>query len=455
MKFSDILKVKNWGFNTSTLGSSTNLGKDKTKTAENLSNYITPVQLQRLRVDVSTWRDAIAEAERAYYPFRVKMQRVYIDTILNGHVFSCLERRKDLTLLREFSFCDNEGNENEDLVKFLKKSKWFADFINYALDSLFFGYSLITLGDIEKGKLKDVNIIPRWFISPDREQVGSYIYATSGANFEDEPYNQWHIYIKTKSDNGVTPCGYGLLYQVALYEIFLRNTLGFNGDFVELFAMPYRVGKTSKTEEAERAELEATLRDMGSAGWALIDPMDEISFLSAPTVGTAYKAYENLEERCEKKISKIILGHSDAMDSTAGKLGSEQGGENSPIAKALSDKQLKDGAFIEAVVNDQLLPKLVDLGIINIPEGYEFKFLNNNEKDEAREKEDKANLATAQIAQTMKNAGLQMDALYFEERTGIKSIAVEEAQAEKQDDQEDLRNSIKIKNQLNDLYSVR
>lgn len=454
MKFTDILKVKNWGFNTSTLGSSTNLGKDKTKVDQNLSNYITPVQLQRLRVDVSTWRDAIAEAERAYYPFRVKMQRVFIDTILNGHVFATLERRKDLTLLREYSISDESGKENEELVKFFKKSAWFSDFINYSLDSLFFGYSLISLGDIEGGKLKDVNIIPRWFISPDREQVGSYIYATSGANFEDEPYKDWHIYIKTKSDNGVTPCGYGLLYQVALYEIFLRNTLGFNGDFVELFAMPYRVGKTTKTDEFERAELEATLRDMGSAGWALIDPMDEIDFLSAPTVGTAYKAYENLEERCEKKISKIILGHSDAMDSTAGKLGSEQGGEDSPIARSLADKQMKDGAFIEAVINEQLLPKLANLGVITIPEGYTFKFLNNNEADEAREKEDKQNLATAQIAQTMKDAGLQMDAAYFEERTGIKSTPIEEKEIEAKDDKEDLRNNVKVKNKLKEFYGA-
>jgi len=453
MKFTDILKVKNWGFNTSTLGSSTNLGKDKTKVDQNLGNYITPVQLQRLRVDVSTWRDAIAEAERAYYPFRVKMQRVYIDTILNGHVFATLERRKDLTLLREYSICDDDGNENEDLVKFFKKRKWFSDFINYSLDSLFFGYSLISLGDIEGGKLKDVNIIPRWFISPDREQVGSFIYATSGANFEDDPYKDWHIYIKTKSDNGVTPCGYGLLYQVALYEIFLRNTLGFNGDFVELFAMPYRVGKTTKTDEYERAELEATLRDMGSAGWALIDPTDEIEFLQAPSVGTAYQAYDNLEQRCEKKISKIVLGHSDAMDSTPGKLGAESG-ENNPIAKSLADKQQKDGQFIEAVINEELFPRLVSLGILNIPDGYSFKFLNNKEKDEAREKLDRQNKSTAEIAKIMKDAGLQMDAGYFEEMTGIKATMIEKEDKE-ENDPEDLRATATVKNKLNELYNIK
>src|SRR4051812_32189289 len=72
--------------------------------ARNLSNFITPVQLTRLKVDIAEWRRAISEAELAYLPHRVRMQRMYIDTILNGHVFGLMEARKDLTLLRPIEF---------------------------------------------------------------------------------------------------------------------------------------------------------------------------------------------------------------------------------------------------------------------------------------------------------------------------------------------------------------
>ena len=34
---------------------------------KNLRSYITPVQLQRIRHDVQMWRDAIKEAEQAWY----------------------------------------------------------------------------------------------------------------------------------------------------------------------------------------------------------------------------------------------------------------------------------------------------------------------------------------------------------------------------------------------------
>lgn len=450
-----IQRAKNFGFNTQTLGKSSNFGfntdSDKNNVAKDLRRVISPVQLQRLRTDVSMWRDAIAEAERAYYPFRVKMQRIFIDTILNGHVFSLMERRKDLTLLRKFAIQDKAGKEVEELTKYFQDQPWFGDFLSYALDALFFGYSLISLGDIERDLMKEVSLVPRWFISPDRHEVGSFIYATSGADFREQPQSDWHVYVKTKSDTGVSPCGYGIMYQIALYEIFLRNTLGFNGDFVELFAMPYRVGKTTKTTESERAELESAIRNMGSAGYAIVDPMDEIEFLESKTTGTGYKSYESLEARCEAKVSQIILGHADAMKSSGGKLTADD--EESPQQRAMKDKQIKDGRFIEPIINEQLIPKLRNLGLVNIPEGYKFAFLNDGEQEEIREQEDASNLITAQIAQTMKNAGLQMDPKYFEERTGIKAAKIElPAPVVPGQKPNDLRDEPKVKNRLKALY---
>jgi phage gp29-like protein len=420
-------RAKNFiNFNTTSMGVQQNLGADRQNFAKDLRNYISPVQLTRLKQDVASWRQAIAEAERAYYPFRVKMQRMFIDTILNGHVFSLMERRKDLTTLRNYKICDKNGVQSDDLTQMMQSQMWFEDFIEYALDAKFFGYSLISLGDVLNDEIQECSLIPRWFVSPDRHDVGTYIYATSGKDFRESPQSDWHVYVKTKSDNGASPCGYGLFYNLALYEIVLRNTLGFNADFVELYAMPYRLGKTTKTNETERAELEAAVRDMGSAGYAIIDPQDDISFLESKMAGTGYQSYESLLNYCQKIASKIVLGHADAVDSTPGKLGSGQGGKDganmdgSPVSQALADKQAKDAKFIEPVVNRQLFPKLAKiLPKIAIPEGYHFEYVNDGEDMQARKEEDESNLQTATVAQTMKSAGLQMDAKYFEKRTGI------------------------------------
>jgi phage gp29-like protein len=417
--------------------------------SRNLTNYIAPVQLQRLRHDVAMWREAVGEAENAWYPHRVKMQRMFIDTILNGHVFSLMDRRKDLTLLRDWCFVDQKGEEVEGL-KDMFNAEWFDLVVAYSLDALFFGYSLISLGDIEGDTFKSTSLIRRWNVSPDRLNVAEFIYSLSGAKFAEEPYKDWHLWVSTPSENGVGTCGYGLFYKIALYEIFLRNTLGYNGDFVELFAMPYRVGKTTKTEEKERAELESAIQNMGSAGWAVIDPMDEIEFLETGMSGTGYTAYESLEERCEKKVSKIILGHEDAVSSTPGKLGAAQG-EDNPIASALRDKQVRDGKFIERMVNGQLLPKMRNLGF-KIPQNIRFEYKNDAEKESFRARQDASNKVTAEIAQTMKNAGLKMDAKYFEDRTGIKSEEITEpapASPVAGENDEEIR---RVQNRLESLY---
>jgi phage gp29-like protein len=433
-------------------------GQNK-KASQSLRDYISPVQLQRMAQDVRGWRDSIAEAEKAWYPERVKMQRMYIDTILNGHMYSVMERRKDLTLLRKYHICDAKGVCSDDLTAMITgdNASWFDLFMGYALDALFFGYSLIEMGDCINGEFPDLTIIKRWHVNPDRKIVQPFLYSVSGAKFLEPPFKDDYVWVSTPTDNGASSCGYGMMYQIALYEIFLRNTLGFNGDFVELYSQPYRVGKTTKTNEDERAQLEQALQQMGSSGYALIDPTDEIEFLETALAGTGWKGYENLEMRCEKKISKIVLGHADAMDSTPGKLGGGQGGEESPTTVALTDKQTKDGRFMEALVNKQLLPRMRLAGF-NIPEGYCFRFKNDQEVEETRQREDLSNQTTATIALAMKNAGLQMDPKYFEERTGIPTEKIElpaplppGAPGDKPGAKPPTNNA-RIKNKLNKLY---
>lgn len=129
-------KISNYFFPTpdnQISGSGTANWRQVNDVKKNLRGYISPVQLQRLRHDVQMWRDAVKEAETAYYPHRVRMQRMYIDTILNGHTLACLTRRKELTTLREFCFKNEAGEENEDLKKLFEK-KWFNKYISYSRD---------------------------------------------------------------------------------------------------------------------------------------------------------------------------------------------------------------------------------------------------------------------------------------------------------------------------------
>ena len=409
----------------------------------NLNRSMPPAQLQRLRQDVGMWRSSISEAEQAYYPHRVKMQQMYVDTVINSHVASAMERRKDLTLLRDYEILDAQGNEIEGLEDIFD-SQWFDQLVSYSLDAIFYGYSLIGLNDIDNGNFKDLSLIKRWMVSPDRLEVTRFIYSQNGAKFLEEPYKNWHIWCTTPSDNGQSQCGYGLLYKVALLEIFLRNTLAYNGDFVELYSQPYRIGTTTKTNEDERAQLERALQNMGSSGYAVIDPQDEIKFLETALGGTGWKGYENLEMRCQKAISKLILGHADALDSTAGKLGATQG-EETPIYQAMEDKQTKDGKYIENMINGQLIPKMRNLGF-KLPDGIVFKYSNNAETEEVKLKQVDYATKLSAVAVNLKNAGLGIDEQFFTEETGIPVYVNPTAMPS-------VPFSNKVKNKLENLYN--
>jgi hypothetical protein len=351
-----------------------------------------------------------------------------------------MSRRKNLTLLKDFKLCDEAGEENKVATKMLKK-QWFNLYCNYILDAQFFGYSLVSLGDLNNDEFPQLTTIRRFNISPDRLNVTSYVYSLSGAQFLDDPYRLWHVWQPTPTEVGISLTGYGLLYKVAMYEIICRNTLGFNMDAAELYGMPLRVGKTSKTNEDERALFEKALAQMGSAGYILMDTLDDISLVEGGGSGAGFKIYESLEARCEKKISKILLGHADALDSTAGKLGGGQG-EESPVAQALENIQTVDSRFLENNINTELLPRLREMGMA-IPEGLRFEIKNDQEREEMRTREDASNKATADIAQVMKNAGLQMDAAYFEERTGIPTTTIEAPQPNL---------TPKVQNRLREIY---
>ena len=372
--------------------------------------HIVPVQLNRIYQDAQSRRAAVAEAERAYFPFRYKMQQLFLNTTDNLHIKACMERRKDLTLLRDWYFGEKDKPNDDITLQFTRT--WFNNFLSHSLDALFYGYTLIQLNDLVNGEFPKLKVVKRWNVSPDRYEVGTFPYMPHGINFiEDPEFKDWYVYVDTPNDVGVSPCGYGILWDISIAEIFLRNLLGFNGSFVELFAQPFRHGKTTKTNEDERAQFEQALINMGSSGYAITDTQDEIAFIETALGGTGYKSYDNLEARLQKLISKLILGHADAIDSTPGKLGSGNA-EDNPVYKSMRDKQIKDGEFIENVVNDILLPQLRNLGF-NIPDECKFCFKNDAEVME------NANTVT-DLAVKIKNAGLQMDEAYYFEQTGIK-----------------------------------
>lgn len=423
--------------------------------AHNGNRYFAPVQFERVKVDVSTWRDAVKEAELAFYPHRVKMQRIFQDTVLNGQVTAAMKKYKDLVLLKDFRICSGEtiDKKSTDLLQ----HEWFYTLSGYILDAPWFGYTLAGLGDLVEDKFPNIQLIKRWNVNPgtyDRlPYMSSYVYSLSGINFTDpsikdesgNSYYDWMIWVPTPTETGATPCGYGLLYKIAYYEILIRNNVGFNATANERFGMPIIVAKTTKTDEegdkftGERSNFESMVNNIGAAGGIVTDPTDEVELIETTKGGKGSNTYESFEERMLKMINKIVFGHADAMDSQQGKLGGEDAAKESveAVEKAVC-------RWYCHVINSEVIPKLQKIGF-PIPMGYTFELLNSKEEVEKRVAEDENNKKTAEVVQTFKNAGYQVDEKYITERTGIPLKKVEESK-------EDPDANKRVKEKLKNLY---
>lgn len=407
-------------------------GGGSNKDSHNLNKVIFPNQPERTPKDIQSWRNSIIQAEDPFWPYRTLMQELFEDTVLGQQVSSCIIRRNNLTLLREYGLVDEEGNTDKIWTAYFKKV-WFShNILTFILEAKYYGYNLITLGDIIDNVPQHPSVVRRTHISPERQTVAPFLNNPAGYSWTKAPYKDWHLWVPTISHNGVSTCGMGLLYLVGMTEILMRNNLGFNTDFIEMFAQPYRWLKTdAPTDTPERQEKERAMQNMGSAGYLITGSMDELEFLTDGARGNGYKSYNDFEARMAKFISKLFLGHSDAIDSVPGKLGANQpsvpgGGTNNtdaagPVETALRDTQSEDANFIEPVVNDSLIPMLRNLGIA-IPDGLTFKFFNDAEERAVMNQETDKNQKVATLALTMAQGGLKMPAATFKKMTGIDAV---------------------------------
>ncbi len=449
------IKGKNYWFPTEMFDpSSPNFGRygenpiNMEYDAKNVSRTIAPVQFPRVRMDLRLWREAITEAEMPIFPYRVKMQQIYQDLILNGYVYACWQKRKRLTLSKQPAFFTKnkqpvEANAGFDFIN----SHWWNTLTDYLLDAQGYGYQLISLGDMVDNQFPDLSVVRRQNISPDREIVSPVIYMIDGIHYADpdykdrkyffdkereisfntpgnintdgDSYSDWHIWVKTPNQFGMSHCGYGIFYQVAMYAILMRNNLKFNADFVEMFGQPIRWLKTDKSDESERALAEKLLQNMGSSSYLITDKEDELELVQSANTGSAWQSYNSLEDRCKKSISAIILGHEDCMGSIPGKLGSEQGNLNSPMQTALREVENEQDKWLCAVINDNVIPKLRNLGF-RIPEDTTYGYLNNNELNEITELETKRKNDFATLLESLTRAGYEVDEKMVEQQTGMK-----------------------------------
>lgn len=303
--------------------------------------------------DIASWRRAWQMAINVETPRRAFLYDLYADSLVDGHLSGCIEQRKSKTLGRPFRLLGAEGEENAEATALLER-EWFYDFLSIALDSIFWGHSLIEMGEVirdDKGlRFDSATLIPRKHVVP---EYGVLLRDPSddipqGIPYRSGDYARWIVEVGK-------PYDLGLLLRCAPYYISKKNMGAFWDTFGEIFGMPMRIANTSATNKADIARIEEVMDNMGAAFWGVFPEDTKISFQESSR-GDAYNVYDKRLERCDKEISKILLSQTMTIDNGSSLSQSE-------VHLEIFDHICaSDAKRIGYIINDRLLLLMVSSG---------------------------------------------------------------------------------------------
>lgn len=294
----------------------------------------------RIKTDIKKWRDALTYAESIEYRDITPLLNIYREVELDANITALLDLKKDRIQQFEFHILDgeNELDEQTDILR----AKWFYDFIDYYVDAMYWGYSIVQINSITDKKL-NMELIPREYIyDPEKRLFCKSLYGTEHISYDDPKYTDWLIEINM---------GLGDYNKLAPLQIWKKAALQNWATFQEIYGQPIRVGKTQSYRPEDRARFEQFLKNMGSNSYAVFDENMSIEFIESNSTD-AYNIYNEMIKMLDSEIAKLIIGGSMVNSDGSSYSQSQVHSEQADI------KTRSDLRNIEFWVNDYLIPLL-------------------------------------------------------------------------------------------------
>lgn len=306
------------------------------------------------RKDIADWRRAWQLAINVEEPNRRPLYDIYRDVEADAHLSGCIRQREGFVMARSFKLIGAKGEESEDAIHFFDQS-WFKQFCRLVLDSVYWGPSLIELGDVMKdneGKpcYDGVKLIPRKHVIPEygRVVVQQGDSWKSGIDYRQPPFSAQLI-------EAGRPDELGLLLKAALHTIPKKNMLAFWDTFGEIFGMPMRIAKTASRDKKEIDRLNTMLVRAGASQTAVMPLDTELQFVES-TRADAYNVYNQRVDRANSELSKLIIGQTMTIED-----GSSLSQSQTHL-QVLQNLVEADADMLRDIINNQLLPRMIGHG---------------------------------------------------------------------------------------------
>lgn len=304
--------------------------------------------------DISHWRYACQLAVNIENPSRLQLYDIYNDVDLDAHLTGAIGQVNGFVKCRSFKLTNEKGDTVKDAEVYFN-TEWFKDLMDYILESIYWGHSLIELGNVitdEKGNINfdGVTLIPRKHVIPEygrivKSQGEGWQY---GIDYRSAPYSDWLIEAGKKDD-------LGLYRKAALHTIPKKYAGAFWDTFAEMFGIPVRIAKTSARDDNERKKLAGMMENMGAKAWGVFDDSTEIELVES-SKGDAFNVYDKRIDRCNSELSKLVLKQTMTIEDGSSL---SQSQTHMKVFKNLIEAYCD---MVRDIINNQLLPKMIKHG---------------------------------------------------------------------------------------------
>lgn len=330
-----------------------------------LIQRITEKQASQTARDMQHWRRAKQVATRVDLPKRDLLDDLVNDLLYDTHLSSQMELRRDRSLAKPYTILKADGSTDEETTALLSQSDAFSMLMQIALETPFFGHSLVEILPAPEG-LFTANLLPRRHVVPKLGWILFDLSDSKGYDYRSDPG-----YGKTLIEMG-DPNDLGILFDCAPATIYKRYAMASWSEFCEIYGIPPRVLKIN-TDDSEAMQRAADMMQrMGSANWAIVDKDEDLSF--AAGVSDNGNIFQKLIYAAKEDVSLKICGATLGQDTQYGNRSKEESSLELLEAKCSADRRL-----LERVMTSTILPALARQGFI--PEGLRFAYPQEEDKE--------------------------------------------------------------------------
>jgi len=298
------------------------------------------------RKELDHWKMARAEFLNGDHPKTWLLQEVYNDAAIDSHLTAVMENRILRIVNKRFVLTDKKGIQISEKSALFEK-KWFGDLLRYAMESIFFGYSLMFVEkDKATGEITGIRNIDRRHVIPQNNIVVKEVTDDKGLDYSLFPNDL--IFIKMYN-------GLGLLEKATPLTILKRHSWASWDEFEQIFGMPIRIAKIGSMSDAVKTEVAHWLENMGTAAYGVFPAFAEIDIKEANN-RDAFNVFMKKIEKVDEQISVLVNGQ------TMTTLDGSSYSQANVHQKTQDEITRADIKTILHFLNDRLKPTLQALG---------------------------------------------------------------------------------------------